>query len=280
MLEPIAIRRLPVVALAASGLVLTACQEEPETTPAAPPPAARPTSAPATPPTPPVLSRADLIQAAEAAASAYAAGGAADRDSLSGRRFAVRQAFGCQGAAPAPAAAEDAAGDGLARWSWGAERKTLRLSLTPGDWTQSALISGGDAGWEAVEGFWLNRPWMRAEGCPAAQGDPLASGPAAPSPQTVGLAAVHEQDGSRLGRRNGRAYSFVVRGEGDQPVAAPVGGYRLVLEGRLTAFPDGRAFQCRATSPDQRPVCVAAAQIDRVAFEDAAGAVLSEWRPG
>ena len=278
MLEPIAIRRLPVVALAASGLVLTACQGEPEKTPApATEPAAAP-AAPATPSPPPVLSRADLIQAAEAAASAYAAGSGPNRDSLSGRRFAVRQAFGCQGAAPA--AAEDAAGDGLARWSWGPERKTLRLSLTPGDWTQSALISGGAPDWEAVEGFWLNRPWLRAEGCPAAQGDPLASGPAAPSPQTVGLAAVHEQDSSRLGRRNGRAYSFVVRGEGDQPAVAPTGGYRLVLEGRLTAFADGRAFQCRATSPDQRPVCVAAAQIDRVAFEDATGAVLSEWRPG
>lgn len=278
MLEPIAIRRLPVVALAASGLVLTACQGEPEKTPA---PATEPAAAPAPPATPsppPVLSRADLIQAAEAAASAYAAGSGPNRDSLSGRRFAVRQAFGCQGAAPA--AAEDAAGDGLARWSWGPERKTLRLSLTPGDWTQSALISGGAPDWEAVEGFWLNRPWLRAEGCPAAQGDPLASGPAAPSPQTVGLAAVHEQDSSRLGRRNGRAYSFVVRGEGDQPAVAPTGGYRLVLEGRLTAFADGRAFQCRATSPDQRPVCVAAAQIDRVAFEDATGAVLSEWRPG
>jgi hypothetical protein len=61
----------------------------------------------------------------------------------------------------------------------------------------------------------------------------------------VGLAAVHEQDSSRLGRRNGRAYSFVVRGEGDQPAVAPAGGYRLVLEGRLTAFADGRAIHCR-----------------------------------
>lgn len=276
MLEPIAIRRLPVVALAASGLILTACQGESEKTPP-PPPATEPDAAPAPPP-PPVLSRADLIQAAEAAASAYAAGGGPDRDSLSGRRFSVRQVFGCQG--PAPVAAEDAPGDGLGRWSWGAERKTLRLSLTPGDWTQSALIAGGSADWEAVEGFWLNRPWLRVEGCPAGQGDPLASGPVAPSPQTVGLAAVHEQDSSRLGRRNGRAYSFVVRGEGDQPAVAPAGGYRLVLEGRLTAFADGRAFRCRASSPDQRPVCIAAAQIDRVAFEDAAGAVLSEWRPG
>ena len=81
MLEPIAIRRLPVVALAASGLVLTACQGEPEKTPApATEPAAAP-AAPATPSPPPVLSRTDLIQAAEAAASAYAAGSGPNRAS-------------------------------------------------------------------------------------------------------------------------------------------------------------------------------------------------------
>jgi hypothetical protein len=94
----------------------------------------------------------------------------------------------------------------------------------------------------------------------------------------MGLAAVFEADGSRLGRRNGRAYSFGVRGENDQPAAVPPGGYRLVLEGRMAAFSDGRAIRCRAASPDQRPVCIGAVRLDRVAFEDAQGAVLSEWR--
>ena len=54
-----------------------------------------------------------------------------------------------------------------------------------------------------------------------------------------------------------------------------------MLEGRLGAFPDGRTIRCHAEGPDQRPVCVAAVQLDRVAFEDgASGATLSEWRKG
>ena len=58
-------------------------------------------------------------------------------------------------------------------------------------------------------------------------------------------------------------------------------GYRVVLEGRFASFPDGRAIRCRAASIDQRPVCIAAVQLDRVAFEDgSSGTVLSEWRPG
>ena len=277
MLEPTALFRPSVVALAASTLVLAACQREQAATPVAPEPA------PATPPVvavapAPTLDRAGLLQAMDVAASAYAAGQDPGGASLSGRRFVVRQAFGCTGPTPPPA--DDATGNGLAAWSRAPQRGTVQLTLAPGDWTHSPLIAGGADTWEAAEGFWLPRPWLRADGCPGAQGDPLASGPGAPSPQTVGLAAVFDEGGSRLGRRNGRAYSFTVRGDGDQPPTAPAGGYRLVLEGRMTAFADGRAIRCRAASPDQRPVCIGAVQLDRVAFEDAAGAVLSEWRPG
>lgn len=277
MLEPTALLRPSVVALAASALVLTACEREEAPAPAAPTqPAVETPVVSVTPPQ--TLDRAGLLQAMDIAASAYAAGKDPGGDTLAGRRFVIRQAFGCTG--PTPPAAEEAAGTGLASWSWGDQRRTLQLSLTPGDWSASPLIAGGADSWEAAEGFWLPRPWLRADGCPGALGDPLASGPTAPSPQTVGLAAVFEEDSSRLGRRNGRAYSFTVRGENDQPAAAPTGGYRLVLEGRMTAFADGRAIRCRASSPDQRPVCIGAVQLDRVAFEDTEGAVLSEWRPG
>ena len=48
----------------------------------------------------------------------------------------------------------------------------------------------------------------------------------------------------------------------------------------MAAFADGRAVRCRAAGPDQRPICIGAVQLDRVAFEDAQGAVLSEWRGG
>lgn len=48
----------------------------------------------------------------------------------------------------------------------------------------------------------------------------------------------------------------------------------------MTTFADGRAIHCRTAAPDQRPVCIGAAQLDRVAFEDADGQMLSEWRDG
>lgn len=279
MLNPVMPARLPVVAAAAVGLLLASCQRDAE--PVAPPP--EPTG-PATkgsvsPPLNPALDRRELLAAVARAASDYAAGVApAASNPLVGRQFDIRLAFGCEGAETPPA---DGAGDGLARWSWGPDRETIRLSLTPGDWARSALIAGaGQDQWEAVEGFWVSRPWMTADGCPSIRADPLASGPAAASPQTVGLAAVFETGGSRLGRRNGRAYAHTIRQAGDAPLIALDAGYRVRLQGRVAAFPDGRAIRCRAANPNQRPVCVAAIQLDRVAFETATGGALSEWRTG
>lgn len=279
MLKPVSPVRLPVVAAAAVGLLTVSCQRDAE--PVAPPP--EPSGPVETRPEPPVrpttLGRGELLAAVARAASNYAAGAdPATADPLVGRQFDIRLAFGCEGA---EAPTSDGTGDGLARWSWSPDRESIRLSLTPGDWVRSALIAGtGQEQWEAVEGFWISRPWMNADGCPSIPADPLASGPVAPSPQTVGLAAVFEAGGSRLGRRNGRAYTHAIRQAGDAPLVALDAGYRVRLQGRITAFPGGQAIRCRAANPNQRPVCVAAAQLDRVAFETPTGETLSEWRPG
>lgn len=270
--------RAPVIVAAVASLLLLSCQREAEAPAPAPAEAPVVEDVPAAPVLNASLDRRALLTAVGRAASDYAAGAAAAPETLVGRPFDVSLAFGCEGAEAAPV--EDA-GDGLARWFRDGDPATVRLSLTPGDWTRSALIAGADQDtWDAVEGFWISRPWMSAEGCPAGAADPLASGPGAPSPQTVGLAAVFEKDGSRLGRRNGRAYAHVVRSAGDRPPTPPEAGYRVRMQGRIAAFPDGRAIHCRAARPDQRPVCVAAVQLDRVAFQTAAGEVLSEWRPG
>lgn len=283
-------QRRPVPAamvVSAISLMLVQCDRKPSETP--PPvqteaPEAASTPTPALTPKPVVaLTRGDLISAAGQAASAYSRGQApTEVDPLVGRSFAVRIPFGCLGPS---ASVQGPADDGVARWTWGGDNKTIRISLTPGDWASSALATpaiGPKAApaWEAVEGFWVPRPWLAAETCPGMQGDPLQTGQTAPSPQTLGIAAVFEAGGSRIGRRNGKAYEFNVRPQGEQPLAAPVGGYRLLLEGRVVGFPGGRAMRCRAPGPDQRPVCVVAVQLDKVAFEDAAGATLSEWRPG
>lgn len=282
MLEPTVSPRPSVVALAASialsGLVLGGCRGDP-----AEPPSRPPTAAPAPPTLAPApvaaLDRAGLLAAIDAAASAYAGGVEPEEASLSGRRFVVRQAFGCR--AETSPSREANVEDGVAMWSRTADGKSLKVTLTPGDWTTSSLITEGDERrWEAVEGIWLTQPRLKTSGCPRVQASDSLGGSTGLSPQTAGLASVFEAEGSRLGRRNGRAFEHTVRGMDDQPAAAPANGYRLVLEGRMAAYPDGRSIRCRGSGPDQRPVCVAAVQIDRVAFEDAAGSLLSEWRGG
>jgi hypothetical protein len=274
-------RPVAVLTTAAAALLLAQCDRDRPEPIDAEPVAADP--APAGAPkivVPTTLTRASLLAATSRAAAAYATGEQMDgADALVGRQFSIRVPFGCNG--PQPTQAE-AAGDGLARWSWGPENETIQLSLTPGDWLNTALIAGaGDSDWEAVEGFWIPRPWLTTGNCSTVRADPLQSGDGSPSPQTVGLAAVFGPDDSRVGRRNGRAYAFTIRPTGDTPLTAPAGGYRVVLEGRLASFPDGRAIRCRASNPDQRPVCIAAIRLDRVGFTNADGSVLlSEWRPG
>lgn len=243
-------------------------------------------------PAPTTLDRAAFLGAISRAGSAYATGETASgTDPLVGRTFAIRLPFGCDAPrAASTATAPDAAGEarspdaGLPTLTWGPENRTLRLALTPDDWSETALVVNSGAGdrWEAVEGFWVSRPWLGSETCPRGMDrDPLGGGIGQADPQTVGLASVHETNSSRLGRRDGRAYRFTLRGEdGRSPTPSPM-GYRVVLEGRFASFPDGRAIRCRAAGIDQRPVCIAAVQLDRVAFEDgASGSVLSEWRPG
>jgi hypothetical protein len=229
----------------------------------------------------PALTRGDLVSAAGQAASAFAEGKApSTADPLVGRSFAVRVAFGCSG--PAAGEARAGEGNGLAAWTWGPDRKTIQLRMTPSNWTGSAMLAkaGASEKWEAVEGFWIPRPWLASETCPVVKADPLQTGASPASPQTVGLAAAFEAGGSRLGRRNGRAYEHSVRMKGDTPLTPSESGFRMLLEGRVASFPSGRAIECSAPGPDQRPVCIIAIQLDRVAYEDANGSTLSEWRSG
>lgn len=228
------------------------------------------------------LGRADLLQAFDAAASRFAAGEApSEPDRLVGRSFELKLPFGCGGL---QTLTEDAQPEleGLATAAWGRDRRSIVLSLTPADWSEASLLYNGRGGstWEAAEGFWLARPWLRTEACPAVKTDPLQSDAGPRSTQTAGLAAVFESGGSRVGRRDGRAYRFVIRGEGDAPPLPSPSGYRVKLSGRVVGFPDRRAVRCTSSGVDQRPVCVTAIKLDEVAFETPDGAVLSRWRSG
>ncbi|KAK0351260.1 hypothetical protein LTR94_025646 [Friedmanniomyces endolithicus] len=290
------------LAMAAALPLLTWCQRPPE--PAAP-------ADPAPPPTvvlDSTLNRAALLAALTEAGTALADGQTRDA-ALTGRTVSVRLPFGCGGEA---AVAGEAGG--LPRLVRNADG-SLTLTVTPEDLGASALVPATREGavdkWEAVEGFWIARPWSGLDACPASAALAAPAPDLAPSPaqtaiktpaegktaeaktvddvtappivqpeRSAGLAAVFETGGSRLGRRQGQAYVHVIRGEkGVAPTPAP-GGYALRLEGRLTAFADGKAVHCVQKDAESRPVCVAALRLDRLAFEDGAtGALLSEWRP-
>lgn len=225
---------------------------------------------------PPALTRVDLVRQANAAAAMAAGEGAAQADdgrALVGRRFVLRLPFGCEGVQPR-------AGRGQTSALYDAEAQTIRLSARPSDWAGLPVVQSlKDESIEAVEGFWISRPWSFSETCPAHRDDASATpSPTAPSPETLGLAQFFGAGDSRVLRRGDRAYEHVRRlGGADTGVLTH--SYELVLEGRLRAYPDGRPLRCWSESAEHRPVCLFSVQFERVAFEDAAdGATLAEWR--
>lgn len=270
----IALGAAAVVALSTSGDGRRTPPPDAATPAPAPEPAVAPPSAAPVPPAPTssTLNRAALLDAAASAAAAYSAGAAPPPElaALDGRRFALTIPFGCDG--------PDESGTAPEGWSIGPAGETLRITVRPEAWTSSPFaqaLGGGEA--EAVEGFWIPRPWQRTETCPPRPADPLAAEAPLPSPQTVGLATVYGRGSSRLGRRGDRPFELTL------PLAnaARPGpqGLQLVVEGRMTAFADGRTAACQAASPEQRPVCLIGAAVERVAIRNpATGRVLGEWR--
>lgn len=275
-------------------LVLYGCERVPPE-PAPAPTVENPTVVVASP----LLDRATLLAEMDQAASNFASGNLELNTALAGRRFKVRQPMGC-----GALSAEGTVPQGVASLT-GAERTgDLRLTLTALDWMDELVGDGGAHGWEAAEGFWLSWPWLRTETCPrppiktatqlapdseketankasgGAFGDAVVVAlPAAiPSKQTAALVAVFEVDSSRLSRRMGRAYEYILRGQGDAPAVRNAEGYSVVFEGRLAAFNDGRSIRCQAPAVDQRPVCAVAVHLERVSFETATGQLLAEWR--
>lgn len=232
----------------------------------APPEAANESTA-AMPVGEPVVDRAAFLNAMAAAASAHTAGDGQQPDPLADRRFSIRLRFGCAGPA------QDGSTDSI-RWSMDEGGKSIRVRAEPD------LVSTGLApltvmtlGVEAIEGFWVPRPWLQNDACPA-QPDEEGAGRAAP---VVGLAQYFTADDSRVRRRSGRAYESVVRIAG--PGEVPKKGLTLLLEGRFRAWPNGRVIRCWGAGASSPPSCVASMELDRAAIERPEdGRLLVEWR--
>lgn len=274
--------RLGLLALLAiigvAGLALWATWWAPWRQPPAAPAAAAPdapTPVTALPPvktTPPPLSRTDLILEAEARAAASPGAPSGGRDTLVDRRFSLRIPFGCEGP-------QIGSGRAQAHYEVDAERRTLKLVARPVDLARHPLVTQSPEAKtiEALETFWVPRPWTRTDTCPPRRDRPASATPTPPSPQTLGLATISEVGASRLRRRAERPYELVRKVPDDEPLPLSA-SYSLVLEGRLAAFPTGGAIRCWSESSEHRPVCVYAVALDRVAFETPDGELLAEWR--
>jgi hypothetical protein len=224
----------------------------------------------------------------------------ADDSELAGRRFTLRLPFGCTG----PTAADSQA---PMRWSYESEGQTLRVSVAPNVWTDAEPVREAARGldYEAAEGFWIERPWLRTGECPvvpqpsllaSASSDTVgdnqvvaATGLAteqvgAPASQlaearrTLALVELFKPGSRRAARRNGKPYTVVAKlSPSDIDLTL---GLRVIVTGRLVPFGSGAAIACRGSDVNERPLCLISAEIDGVTITDASGErILGEWGP-
>jgi hypothetical protein len=234
----------------------------------------------------PALDREALLLAVVRAASAHASA-KEDIESqrvLDGKRFDLRIRFGCS---------PDQMMEGALGWHLDEERRTVRLHARPEITLQDPLVGTiGDATFEAVEGFWLHRPWMLTAACPALNAPPaIQQQPAqqkrgseqqsvgAPPDPLVGIAQFYGEDDSRTQRRLQRPYEArEVLAKGESPSAM---GYDLILSGRLRRLPDGRVIACASRGTLEPPACIISAEFGRVRLERPdTKEVLAQWGDG
>lgn len=223
----------------------------------------------------PPLGRPELLDAAAAAADAYAAGraGSAANAELIGRAFEIDIPFGCYGPAPEQSSQR-------LRWSYDGNDEALRVSVAPEDWSKVGwLVAAAGKSVEAIEGFWLPRPWSRSDRCPPAELRMLLP-PILPAPQpTVGLAQVFDADSPRVGIRAGRPYELAEK----MGVEAVQGseGFRVRMTGRIASFATGQPVACHSVGAELPPVCIIAVELERLSIiNPITGARLADWTGG
>lgn len=218
--------------------------------------------------------RTELLAAFAGAADAAAAGQSLPETNraLIGRTFTLGLPFGCNGETAADQSA-------WAGWTFDEARRTLKLSARPERWSEVAWVQAmaADLPHEAVEGFWIERPWTSSEDCPSVQILPDSGLAPAGERPTIGMAQFFAPDSPRTFQRGSRPYAHTLRlGEATQLEGR---FYRLTLTGRIAGFPDGQPIRCVQDSPAHRPVCLMAVELAQVAFEDPRdGSTLTAWR--
>lgn len=240
----------------------------------APTPVAKPSPEPEPEPSRGILGRADLIALAATAADTAAGGRdpATERGVIEGRRFELRLPFGCNG----PASEDSGA---TMRWRYDAADEALRVHVAPVAWTAEDWWShDAPSDIDAIEGFWITRPWTSSEACPSGGDRPAAVGaePVTLPGQTLAIGRIFSAEGARGGRRDGEAYSAVVRIPEDELDASD--GFRLRVRGRIARTPDGPVRCRQPAGAEQRPICLIGVVMDEVAIENPAnGETLATW---
>ncbi|MGN5373404.1 hypothetical protein [Sphingomonas hankookensis] len=219
--------------------------------------------------------RAGLLAIASVAADAVTLAGdrAVDVEHVVGRRFSIALPFGCTG----PLRDDDAAGTG---WRYDAAGKALRVQVAPNRWPPADWWSqAAPAGVQAIDGFWIARPWSSSEACPALPSPTAAidADPVTLPGQTLAIGQVVGSDATRQDGRDTLPYVAVVRTEPD--AVRTDQGFRLRLSGRLAALPGGQVTHCHQPGgAEQRPLCLIGVTFEEVAIENpATGTTLARW---
>ena len=237
----------------------------------------------------PPYDRGRILLAVGRAASAYSAGidDSANQRRLEGKRFEVRLRFGCEGQGP---------GKGDHGWSIDPDGRTLRLRAVPSiSLKDSAVRALANEGTEAVEGFWLRRPWLLDAACPSIRPTTTGTGSEAASVATtnpeatdeeeseaapsaaprIGIAQFFTPNDSRTGRRIDRPFETVKQLAEGETVGE--NGFDLVLSGRLRGH-GGRVIHCWGEGANRPPDCIVSTDMDRVRIERPNDkAVMAEW---
>lgn len=222
----------------------------------------------------PPLDRRQLLAAIGASADAFASGSPLSGDvvALVGRPFQIKLPFGCNGSS-------DNLESNWAAWSYDSRTRALKL-MARIEITKALPVLGQLVQvdrYDAVEGFWIRRPWTSQEVCPdSARSSSSLSAVTQPEPHSVGLVQLFGKDDPRTLRRGLRPYAATVKlDEGAHPGTQ---GYQLSISGRIGAFSDRQPIHCIAADAEARPVCLVAVDLTRVAFDDPeSGVSLSEW---
>ena len=240
---------------------------------------------PVLPVSPPRMDREALLLAVTQVAS-EAAMGVVDEErqrQLDGSRFELRLRFGCPNQ---PGSDEDPPRS----WKLDEKRRVLSWRIDPemsGDDLPAQAL--GERTYEAVEGFWIHRPWLLKAACPAVRVAP-SSPPNPPqavdgafrgqapaiTPPYVGIAQFFTQTDARTHRRDKRAYTATKALGTGETLSAD--GYDLVISGRLRRLDSGRVIACDAEYATRPPRCIISAQFDSVAIETpGTGEVIAKW---